>query len=130
MAPPPRQGRHGHRRYVLELCDAPDLHRRVTLGDFSEPEAASVMAQLMLAVAHCLRLDVAHRDIKSDNTLFDGRDRLWIADFGSAETFGDGQSSIELIKSAKVFHYGSISLIVEPCRSAHLKVFQGSYRSK
>ncbi|KAL3635039.1 Fructokinase-2 [Castilleja foliolosa] len=26
-----------------------------------------------------------------------------------------------LIRSAKIFHYGSISLIVEPCRSAHLK---------
>lgn len=25
---------------------------------------------------------------------------------------------------AKVFHYGSISLIVEPCRSAHLKAMQ------
>ncbi|KAM1037031.1 hypothetical protein FF1_031943 [Malus domestica] len=32
--------------------------------------------------------------------------------------------NIELIKSAKVFHYGSISLIVEPCRSAHLKAME------
>ncbi|KAI5350987.1 PREDICTED: probable [Prunus dulcis] len=32
--------------------------------------------------------------------------------------------NFELIKSAKVFHYGSISLIVEPCRSAHLKAME------
>ncbi|XP_017217547.1 fructokinase-2 [Daucus carota subsp. sativus] len=32
--------------------------------------------------------------------------------------------NLKLIKSAKVFHYGSISLIVEPCRSAHLKAME------
>ncbi|KAJ4822682.1 Fructokinase-2 [Turnera subulata] len=32
--------------------------------------------------------------------------------------------NLELIRSAKVFHYGSISLIVEPCRSAHIKAMQ------
>ncbi|XP_018484999.1 probable fructokinase-1 [Raphanus sativus] len=31
---------------------------------------------------------------------------------------------LDLIRSAKVFHYGSISLIVEPCRSAHLKAME------
>lgn len=74
---------------VLDLCDAPDLHSRVTRRVYSEPEAASVMAQLMQAVAHCHRLGVAHRDIKPDNILFDERNRLRLADFGSAETFKD-----------------------------------------
>ncbi|KAK4719679.1 hypothetical protein R3W88_018017 [Solanum pinnatisectum] len=32
--------------------------------------------------------------------------------------------NLDLIRSAKVFHYGSISLIVEPCRSAHLKAME------
>ncbi|KAL6582136.1 Fructokinase-2 [Orobanche minor] len=32
--------------------------------------------------------------------------------------------NLGLIRSAKVFHYGSISLIVEPCRSAHLKAME------
>ncbi|KAK7262596.1 hypothetical protein RJT34_30171 [Clitoria ternatea] len=32
--------------------------------------------------------------------------------------------NLSLIKSAKVFHYGSISLIDEPCRSAHLKAME------
>ncbi|XP_015952581.1 probable fructokinase-4 [Arachis duranensis] len=32
--------------------------------------------------------------------------------------------NLDLIRSAKVFHYGSISLIVEPCRSAHVKAME------
>ncbi|KAK4361572.1 hypothetical protein RND71_020524 [Anisodus tanguticus] len=32
--------------------------------------------------------------------------------------------NLDLIRSAKVFHYGSISLIVEPCRAAHLKAME------
>ncbi|KAH9727562.1 putative fructokinase-4 [Citrus sinensis] len=34
--------------------------------------------------------------------------------------------NLELIRSAKVFHYGSISLIVEPCRSAHLEAMKAA----
>lgn len=32
----------------------------------------------------------------------------------------ESELNMELIKQAKIFHYGSISLITEPCRSAHL----------
>ncbi|KAK3004695.1 hypothetical protein RJ639_019397 [Escallonia herrerae] len=35
-----------------------------------------------------------------------------------------GELNLELIRLGKVFHYGSISLIVEPCRSAHLKAMK------
>ncbi|PON98682.1 Tyrosine-protein kinase [Trema orientale] len=45
-----------HLHMVLDLCDSLDLHGRVTRRVFPEPEAASVMAQLMQAVAHCHRL--------------------------------------------------------------------------
>ncbi|KAI0528976.1 hypothetical protein KFK09_001521 [Dendrobium nobile] len=31
---------------------------------------------------------------------------------------------LDLIRRAKVFHYGSISLITDPCRSAHLKALE------
>ncbi|KAJ6741200.1 HEXOKINASE FAMILY MEMBER [Salix purpurea] len=37
--------------------------------------------------------------------------------------------NLELIRSAKVFHYGSISLIVEPCRSAHLEAMRVAKRA-
>uniref|UniRef100_A0A7N0TW42 fructokinase n=1 Tax=Kalanchoe fedtschenkoi TaxID=63787 RepID=A0A7N0TW42_KALFE len=32
--------------------------------------------------------------------------------------------NLDIIRSAKIFHFGSISLIVEPCRSAHLKAME------
>uniref|UniRef100_A0A0D6R265 fructokinase n=1 Tax=Araucaria cunninghamii TaxID=56994 RepID=A0A0D6R265_ARACU len=32
----------------------------------------------------------------------------------------ESELEVDLIKQAKIFHYGSISLIAEPCRSAHL----------
>ncbi|EOY04849.1 hypothetical protein QUC31_017055 [Theobroma cacao] len=37
--------------------------------------------------------------------------------------------NLDLIRSSKVFHYGSISLIVEPCRSAHLKAMEVAKQS-
>lgn len=45
----------------------------------------------MSAVAYCHRLGIAHRDIKPENVLFDSRDRLKLADFGSAEWFGGNE---------------------------------------
>ncbi|KAF0920495.1 hypothetical protein E2562_035388 [Oryza meyeriana var. granulata] len=36
----------------------------------------------------------------------------------------DAELNVELIKRAAVFHYGSISLIAEPCRSAHLRAME------
>ncbi|KAL5542259.1 hypothetical protein UlMin_009969 [Ulmus minor] len=77
-----------HLHIVIDLCESPDLHSRITaLRVFSESDAASLMSQLIQAVAYCHRLGVAHRDIKPDNILFDERNRLKLADFGSAETF-------------------------------------------
>ncbi|CAL9762913.1 unnamed protein product [Musa acuminata subsp. burmannicoides] len=35
-----------------------------------------------------------------------------------------GELNLDVIKRAAVFHYGSISLITEPCRSAHLKAME------
>ena len=37
--------------------------------------------------------------------------------------------SVYVFVQAKVFHYGSISLIVEPCRSAHLKAMEVAKQS-
>uniref|UniRef100_A0A7N1A1S1 Carbohydrate kinase PfkB domain-containing protein n=1 Tax=Kalanchoe fedtschenkoi TaxID=63787 RepID=A0A7N1A1S1_KALFE len=35
-----------------------------------------------------------------------------------------GELNLDIIRSAKIFHYGSTSLIMEPCRSAHLKAME------
>ncbi|KAJ8479140.1 hypothetical protein OPV22_022867 [Ensete ventricosum] len=36
----------------------------------------------------------------------------------------EAELNLDVIKSAAVFHYGSISLITDPCRSAHLKAME------
>ncbi|KAI3458737.1 hypothetical protein Pfo_015400 [Paulownia fortunei] len=79
---------------VTDLCDGGDLYDRLSSGNrFSEPDAATILKQLMVAIACCHRLGVAHRDIKPDNILFDSRGRLQLADFGSAELFGVSEMS-------------------------------------
>ncbi|XP_022146428.1 phosphoenolpyruvate carboxylase kinase 1-like [Momordica charantia] len=83
-----------HLHMVLDLCSSSDLHTRITLQVFSEAQAASIMSQLMQALAHCHRLGVAHRDIKPDNILFDEWDSVKLADFGSAEMFRQGEESM------------------------------------
>ncbi|MFS8032791.1 putative protein kinase CMGC-CDK-CRK7-CDK9 family [Helianthus anomalus] len=41
----------------------------------------------MRSISYCHQLGIAHRDIKSDNVLFDSRGELKLADFGSVEWF-------------------------------------------
>ncbi|KAL3506131.1 hypothetical protein ACH5RR_031513 [Cinchona calisaya] len=77
---------------VVELCNGSDLFQRVAARRvFSEPEAILVMRPLMEAIAHCHSLGIAHRDIKPDNILFNDRNELKLADFGSSEFIHDGQ---------------------------------------
>ncbi|OAY67386.1 Phosphoenolpyruvate carboxylase kinase 1 [Ananas comosus] len=84
----------GSAHLVLDLCPGPDLFDRISGGraPLPEPEAAAVSAALAEAIAACHRRGVAHRDVKPDNVLFDARGRLRLADFGSAEWFGDGRA--------------------------------------
>lgn len=80
-----------HLHMVLDLCESPDLFRRLSRTPFPEAEAAAVARPLALAVAACHSRGVAHRDIKPDNVLFDRCGSLHLADFGSAELFRDGE---------------------------------------
>ncbi|XP_076956532.1 putative fructokinase-5 [Bidens hawaiensis] len=38
----------------------------------------------------------------------------------------ESELNMDLIKKAKIFHYGSISLITEPCRSAHMAAMKAA----
>ncbi|CAL9069399.1 fructokinase-1 [Musa acuminata AAA Group] len=38
----------------------------------------------------------------------------------------EAELNLDLIRRAAIFHYGSISLITEPCRSAHLKAMEAA----
>ncbi|CAL0321037.1 unnamed protein product [Lupinus luteus] len=77
---------------VMELCQPLTLFDKIVkTNTLPEPQAASIMVQLLSAVSHCHRLGVAHRDIKPENILFDSRENVKVADFGSAEWFGEGR---------------------------------------
>ncbi|KAH0470055.1 hypothetical protein IEQ34_001613 [Dendrobium chrysotoxum] len=79
---------------VMDLCEGGDLFDRIAACEgapMGEADAAAVITVLMEALAICHRRGVAHRDVKPDNVLFDGEGRLRLADFGSAECFGDGR---------------------------------------
>nr|QAA95896.1 phosphoenolpyruvate carboxylase kinase [Phalaenopsis aphrodite subsp. formosana] len=78
---------------VMDLCDGGDLFDRIAArqgAPMGEALAASVMAAIMEALSVCHRRGVAHRDVKPDNVLFDGEGKVRLADFGSAECFGEG----------------------------------------
>lgn len=78
---------------VLELCQPHTLLDRIAAqGPLTEPHAASLLKQLLEAVAHCHAQGLAHRDIKPENILFDEGNKLKLSDFGSAEWLGEGSS--------------------------------------
>ncbi|KAF9660801.1 hypothetical protein SADUNF_Sadunf19G0035700 [Salix dunnii] len=72
---------------VLELCEQNTLYDHLVKsnGGFSEAISASVMKQLLTAIAYCHRFSIVHRDIKPENILFDEMNRAKLADFGSAD---------------------------------------------
>ncbi|GAB2211428.1 hypothetical protein Droror1_Dr00024741 [Drosera rotundifolia] len=78
-----------HLLIVTELLDSSSTlyDRIVRTKVFSEPDAAAIFVPLMVAIAHCHRHGVAHRDVKPENVMFDDRNRLRLCDFGSAEWF-------------------------------------------
>ncbi|XP_058181368.1 phosphoenolpyruvate carboxylase kinase 1-like [Rhododendron vialii] len=76
---------------ITDLCSSASLYHRLTsFALFPEPNAASIFYPLISAITHCHRLGIAHRDIKPDNILFDPRNKLKLANFGSAESFNGG----------------------------------------
>ncbi|KAF7081211.1 hypothetical protein CFC21_085180 [Triticum aestivum] len=85
---------------VVDLCAGGDLLSLLSArgGSLPEREAAGLAAQLASALAACHRRGVAHRDVKPDNLLFDAATgALKLADFGSAEWFGDGRRMSGLV---------------------------------
>ncbi|XP_038721173.1 phosphoenolpyruvate carboxylase kinase 1-like [Tripterygium wilfordii] len=81
-----------HLHMVLELCPNKDLHQViVNHGSLPECEARAIFTRLMQAIAHCHRFNIIHRDIKPTTSSFDSRNRVKLADFGSAEAIVEGE---------------------------------------
>ncbi|KAE8820780.1 phosphoenolpyruvate carboxylase kinase 2 [Hordeum vulgare] len=80
---------------VVDLCTGGDLLSLLSARGLRLPEreAAGLAAQLASTLAACHRRGVAHCDVKPDNLHFE----LKLADFGSAEWFGDGRPMSGLV---------------------------------
>lgn len=58
----------------------------VTKVQFSEKEAATIIQQILQAVAYCHAIGIVHRDLKPENVLIDKElnNTLKIIDFGTS----------------------------------------------
>jgi len=86
---------------VIEYCSGGELFDRITAKDhYSEREARVAFAQMVEAVGHCHRHEVAHRDLKPENVLYAGPEGtrsahvLKVCDFGLSTTFGGGHHDL------------------------------------
>ncbi|XP_075827252.1 sperm motility kinase X-like [Microtus pennsylvanicus] len=77
---------------VLEFAAHGDL---VTLieegGPLQQTQAQHIFCQIVCAVHYCHDNDIAHRDIKLDNILLDGKGNIKLCDFGMAVRVSSGQ---------------------------------------
>ena len=79
-----------HVHLIMELCDGKSLNHLVKKSKeqaecgIGEARARKIFHQLLEAVAHMHEREVINRDLKLDNILIDGDDKLKLIDFGFA----------------------------------------------
>ena len=85
---------------VMEYCSGGELFTKITSqGHLHENEARVYMKKMLQAVSHLHMLNIAHRDLKTENFLFDttcATKELKLVDFGLSNKFG---SSFEQLHS-------------------------------
>lgn len=78
---------------VMELCTGGELFDRIIeVGHLTEPDAATIMQQILRAIFYCHEHGICHRDLKPENFLFQDKspiqgNTLKCIDFGIAGTF-------------------------------------------
>ncbi|EGW09641.1 Sperm motility kinase X [Cricetulus griseus] len=77
---------------VMELASGGDLAGHIVeVGSMQEEEAQHIFTQMVCAVKYCHENSIAHRDIKPDNILLDGKGSIKLCDFGLAIKVTAGQ---------------------------------------
>lgn len=71
----------------MEYMDAGKLTDLLVQSALQEAEIAAVCKELLQSLKYMHDNNIIHRDIKSDNILFDSQGNVKIADFGMAVTF-------------------------------------------
>uniref|UniRef100_A0A8I3WU44 non-specific serine/threonine protein kinase n=1 Tax=Callithrix jacchus TaxID=9483 RepID=A0A8I3WU44_CALJA len=77
--------------FVMEYAAGGSLANWLDHHIVEEEEARGKFQQMLSAVSYLHRRSIAHRDLKPDNMLLDGKGNIKITDFGSAITFYEGQ---------------------------------------
>jgi len=85
---------------VMELVTGGELfYKIVEKGNYSEKDAANIVAQMIRGVDYLHDQGIAHRDLKPENLLCSGENdpnyrpfRVVIADFGLSKVFDNGES--------------------------------------
>ena len=70
---------------VMEYVEGETVTEHFARGRrFAPDELVALTTQLAAGLAHAHAHGVVHRDVKPANLILDGRDHLWVADFGLA----------------------------------------------
>ena len=80
---------NGNKAMVMELAEGGSLESRITQHGLSEREMKPIVRQLVAALVHFEKMEIAHLDIKPENILFDKNDKPMFCDFGLALNFSD-----------------------------------------
>ena len=76
---------------VMELCEGRDSYRQIVKKEKSdEKKVVSLIAKVLLAIAHCHSRGVTHRDLKPENILFENNSpdaEIKIMDFGLSRKY-------------------------------------------
>lgn len=74
-----------HYYLVSEFCQGGELFERVRkMKQITESKLAAIMKQILSAIIYCHNKGIVHRDLKSENILFDSTDNIKIIDFGAS----------------------------------------------
>ncbi|XP_057644434.1 sperm motility kinase X-like [Chionomys nivalis] len=81
-----------HTYMVLEFAAHGALVKHIEEGGpLQQKQAQHIFCQIVCAVHYCHDNDIAHRDIKLDNILLDGKGNIKLCDFGMAIRVSSGQ---------------------------------------
>lgn len=86
---------------VTELITGGELFEEISnRNHFSESDAATIIKQVLEAVAYCHGSNIVHKDLKPENIMLHGKDTVdyvKVIDFGTAQKFDSSKKMNKVI---------------------------------